>query len=170
MKNIILLSFLALSISSFSQCDIHNRLLPDGTMHYFMEPQVFYFTQAKELKGGIITDKENYFIAMQPVPFPEKSQGKKLKENLEIKLSNDKIYSLPHFDTQYMDHDSTMQLLYLIDMKDVDDFLNFETIQVKIDMKGTEGIRTYVFKLHKKAIQEQLDCFLNEEKNKEKKK
>ncbi len=170
MKNFILFLFFAISISSFAQCDISNRLSPDGTMYYTMEPKVFYFTKTKELKGGIITDKENYFITLQPIPFPEKPEGRKLKGDLILTLSNNKTYPLRHFDTQYMDHDSTMQLLYLIDMKDVDDLLNFEAAEVKIDMKGTEGIRTYAFKLHKKAIQEQLACFLNEEKAKEKKK
>jgi hypothetical protein len=131
-----------------------------------MEPAVFYFTKDKELKGGIITDKENYFIALQPVPFPVKPEGRKLKEDLELKLSNNQVYRLKYFDTQYMNHDSTMQLLYLVDMKDVDALLNFEATEVKIDMKGTEGIRTYIFKLHKKAIQEQLDCFLKKEEDK----
>lgn len=65
-----------------------------------------------------------------------------------------------------MDNDSAMQLMYLIDMKDVEDFLKFETTEAKIDMKGTEGIRTYVFKLHKNAIQEQLKCFLKKEDEK----
>ena len=168
MKNIILLLFLAVSLPSFSQCDITHRISPDGTMHYYMEPAVFYFTKNKELKGGIITDKENYFIALQPVPFPVKPEGRKLKEDLEIKLSNNQVYKLKHYDTQYMDNDSTMQLLYLIDMKEVEDFLNFEVTEAKIDMKGTEGIRTYVFKLHKKAIQEQLGCFLKKEEDKKK--
>jgi hypothetical protein len=105
---------------------------------------------------------------LQPVPFPEKPEGRKLKEDLELKLSNSKIYRLKHFDTQYMDNDSTMQLQYLIDMEDIEDFLNFEVTEAKIDMKGTEGIRTYVFKLHKKAIQEQLGCFLKKEEDKKK--
>jgi len=156
-------------MNSYSQCEIAHRLSPDKTMHYYIEPVVFYFTKAKELKGGIITDKENYFIALQPFPFPAKPAGRELKGDLALKLSNNKTYSLSHFDTQYIDHDSTMQLLYLIDMKDVEDLLNFEAIEVKIDMKGTEGIRTYVFKLHKKAIQEQLACFLKNEEDDKKK-
>jgi hypothetical protein len=131
-----------------------------------MEPKVFYFTKSKELKGGIITDKENYFIALQPVPFPGKHVGRELKEDLELKLSNNRVYRLKHFDTQYMEDDTVMQLLYLIDMQDLNDFLGYEAIEAKIDMKGTEGIRTYVFKLHKNAIQEQLNCFLKKEDGK----
>jgi hypothetical protein len=132
-----------------------------------MEPTVFYWTKKKELRGGIVTDKENYFIALQPIPFPEKPQGRKLKSDLELKLSNNSVYNLKHFDTQYMEKDTIMQLLYIVDERDVADLLKFEIIETKIDMKGEEGIRTYVFKLHKKAIQEQLNCFLKEDKEEE---
>lgn len=163
MKNIFILLFLLLSIPAISQCDVLNRLMPDGTMHYYMEPTVFYWTKSKELRGGIVTDKENYFIALQPVPFPEKPKGRKLNTDLELKLSNNTVYRLKHFDTQYMDNDTIMQLLYIIDERDVNDLLKFEAIEAKIDMKGTEGIRTYTFKLHKNAIQQQLDCFLKED-------
>ena len=38
---------------------------------------------AKSLKGGIVTDKENYFLELHPVPFPEKPKGNKLKKDLE---------------------------------------------------------------------------------------
>ncbi len=166
MKSLSLILLLAFSLPSFAQCDFSKRISPDGNMYFYMEPAVFYFTKSKELKGGIITDKENYFIALQPVPFPPKPEGRKLKEDLELKLANNQVYKLKHFDTQYMDDDSTMQLLYLIDMKDVDDLLKYETTEAKIDMKGTEGVRTYVFKLHKTAIQEQLNCFLKKEDEK----
>ncbi len=138
-------------------------------MLYYIEPVNFYWTKSKDLKGGVVTDKENYYLALQPSPFPEKPQGNKLKDDLELKLSNDSVYTLKHFDTRYMEHDTVMQLLYFIDPPYVDDLLNFEAISVKINMEGTEGLRTYVFKLHKSAIQEQLSCFLKEEENKKKK-
>jgi len=35
-------------------------------------------------------------------------------------------------------------------------------------MLGEEGIRTYVFKLHKSALKEQLTCFLQEKERKKK--
>jgi hypothetical protein len=158
-----------MSFNAYDQCDVLNDLKPDGSIYYFMQPQVFYFTKSKALKGGIVTDKENYFISMQPSPFPEKPQGRKLKEDLELKLANGRIYTLKHFDSDYIQNDTVLQLLYLIDKRDLKDFIDFETLEVKIDMKGTEGIRTYTFKLHKKAIQEQLDCFVNEEKKKKEK-
>ena len=166
MKTIILFVLMSVSLQSFSQCEILNRLLPDETMLYYMQPVVFYWTSAKELKGCVVTDKENYFVGLRPRPFPDKSQGNKLKEDLEIKLANDKIYRLSHYDTRYTENDTVVELLYLIDKKELDDFLNFEVLSAKINMKGDEGMRTYVFKLHKKALMEQLACFLKEYEHK----
>jgi hypothetical protein len=165
-KMILLLGFLSVSISAFPQCEIQNRIYPDGSMFYYIEPVNFYWTESKDLKGGVVTDKENYYLALQPSPFPEKPLGNKLKDDLELKLSNDSVYILKHFDTRYLEHDTVMQLLYFIDPPYVDDLLNFEAISVKINMDVTEGIRTYVFKLHKSAIREQLSCFLKENKKK----
>jgi hypothetical protein len=135
----------------------------------YIEPVNFYWTKSKDLKGGIITDKEYYYLGLLPTPFPEKPLGNKLKDDLELKLSNDSVCHLKHFDTRYMEHDTVMQLLYLIDKKDLEEILNFEAVSVKINMEGTEGIRTYVFKLHKNALQEQLACFLKEKEKKKKK-
>ncbi len=151
------------------QCEILHRIYPDGSMFYYIEPVNFYWTKSKDLKGGIETDKENFFLALQPQPFPEKPDGRKLKDDLEVKLSNDSIYRLEHFDTRYLDHDTVMQLLYLIDKKKLDDFFNHEVISVKINMQDTTGIRTYVFKLHKSALREQLDCLMKEQTSKKNK-
>ena len=81
-------------LSAFPQCEILNRISPDGTMQYFIEPVNFYWTKTKELKGGIATDNENYFLSLQPSPIPDKQTGKKLKDDLELKLSNDTVYRL----------------------------------------------------------------------------
>jgi len=169
-KNTILLSgFLSFAMSAFPQCEIQNLIYPDGSMLYYIEPVNFYWTQSKNLKGGVVTDKENYYLALQPSPFPEKPLGHKLKDDLELKLANDSTYRLKHFDTRYMEHDTVMQMLYFIDPPYVDDLLKFEAVSVRINMGSTEGLRTYVFKLHKAAIKEQLDCFLKEKENKKKK-
>ncbi|OXA81374.1 hypothetical protein SAMN05444397_103130 [Flavobacterium aquidurense] len=163
MKNISFLIFLlllAVSPKLLAQCDIKNKLLADGTMVYYFDPAVFYTTKSKSLKINIVTDKEHYFIALQPTPFPSKKVGKEIKDDLVVHLADQKAYTLSHYDTQYMRNDSIMQVLYLMDAKDVEAFSKFEAIVAEINMKGTEFIRDYNFKLHKDAIMEQLNCFL----------
>ena len=169
LKGLLLSGLLAVSLQSFPQCQILNRVSPDGSRQYYMEPVNFYWTQAKSLKGCIVTDKESYFLALFPVPFPEKPAGKKLKKDLELKLSDGNAYSLDHYDTRNIKKDTVMEMLFLINKNDLEHFLNFEVTEAKIDMMGDEGIRTYVFKLHKYALMEELACFLGEEKGKKKK-
>lgn len=163
LRYLMVIGILAGSISASSQCEILHRISPDGSMMYYIEPVNFYWTKSKSLKGGVETDKEHYYLELQPSPFPEKPLGNKLKDDAEIMLSNDSVYRLEHFDIRYLDNDSVMQLLYLIDKENLNVFLNFEAISVKINMKGAEGVRTYVFKLHKGALREQLNCFLQEQ-------
>jgi hypothetical protein len=159
----------SLSLPALSQCEIRHRIYSDGSMLYYIEPVNFYWTKSKALQGGVVTDKENYYLELEPTPFPGKPAGKKLKDDLELQLSNDSIYRLEHYDNRYMDHDTVFQLLYLIDITALEDICNFEAVSVKINMGGTEGYRTYVFKLHKSAIREQLNCFLQEGSKKKKK-
>lgn len=169
-KTILALGFWAAISPVFSQCDILNRVTPDGSMQYYIEPVNFYWTEKKSLKGGIVTDKENYFLELYPLPFPAKEVGKKLKSDIILKLSDGKTYWLKHFDTHYEDNDSVMKMLYLIRQEDREPLLNFEVIEADIDMMGEEGIRSYVFKLHKAALKDQLTCFLKEEKEGKEKK
>lgn len=163
------LVFVLLGLCSFysseviAQCDIKNRLSADGSMMYYFEPAVFYTTQAKSLKINVLTDKEHYFIALQPTPFPPKKEGKKIKGDLIMHLSDNNVYKLSHYDTQYMDNDSIMQVLYLIDDNDLNSFSKYEAISAEIKMEGTEFIREYKFKLHKDAIIKQLNCFLKKD-------
>lgn len=168
-KIILVLGFLSLSVSAFPQCEILNRIVPDGSMQYFMEPVNFYWTEKKSLTGCIVTDKENYFLELYPVPFPEKPEGKKLKGDVLLSLSDGMIYRIKHYDTHYEANDSVMKMLYLIDKEDMDPLLNLEVTEARIDMMGEEGVRTYVFKLHKSALKEQLECFLKEEEDKDRK-
>lgn len=146
-----------------AQCEFKNRVLADGTMMYYFDPADFYVTKTKSLKINIVTDREHYFVALQPSPFPPKKEGKKIKEDLVIHLSNQKEYKLTHYDTQYRHNDSIMQVLYLIDQKDMDAFSKFEATLAEINMEGTEFVRNYDFKLHKDAILKQLNCFLRKE-------
>lgn len=145
-----------------AQCEIKNRVQADGSMLYYFEPEVFYSTKSKSLKINIVTDKEHYFVALQPTPFPDKKTGKKIKDDLIIQLSDNNTYKLTHYDTQYRRNDSIMQVLYLIDDKDIKAFSNYEAVTAEINMAGTEFVRKYNFKLHKNAIREQLICFLKE--------
>ncbi|KOP39426.1 hypothetical protein DBB36_16835 [Flavobacterium sp. WLB] len=151
------------SAESFAQCDVKNRVLADGSMVYYFDPAAFYTTKSKSLKINIVTDKENYFVALQPTPFPEKKIGKGIKDDLIIHLADNNAYKLTHYDTQYIKNDSVMQVLYLIDKKDLTAFSKFEAVVASINMKGTEFIRDYNFKLHKDEIVKQLACFLKEE-------
>lgn len=168
MKKISFLVIILLVISSkiLAQCDVKNKLLADGTMVYYFDPAVFYTTKLKSLKINIVTDKEHYFIALQPTPFPSKKEGKKINDDLIVHLTDQKSYKLSHYDTQYMRNDSIMQVLYLMDDKDVEAFSKFEAVVAEINMKGTEFVRDYKFKLHKDAIIEQLNCFLKKEEEK----
>jgi hypothetical protein len=169
MKIIFVLGLLTASFSAFPQCHILNRVSPDGSMQYFMEPVNFYWTREKSLKGCIVTDRENYFLELHPIPFPEKPVGNKLKEDLLLKLSDGQTYEFRHFDTRYAEQDTVMEMLYLISEEEIDKVLNLEVLEATVDMMGNEGKRTYVFKLHKAALKEQLACFIEEEKNKKKK-
>jgi hypothetical protein len=168
-NSILALAFVSLSASSFSQCKILNRVSPDGSMQYYMEPVNFYWTSAKSLKGCIVTDKESYFLELLPIPFPEKPAGNKLKKDLNLKLSDGSSYELKHFDTRYVEKDTVMEMFFLIDEKDINKLMNFEVVQADIDMMGSEGIRSYEFKLHKSALMEQLACFLKEKEDSKKK-
>ncbi|MFH7017908.1 hypothetical protein [Flavobacterium sp. FlaQc-47] len=161
---IVVLSFAFISKIE-AQCEVKNGVQADGTMMYYFEPADFYITKSKSLKINIVTDKEHYFVALQPSPFPSKKEGKKINDDLIIHLSNKQEYKLTHYDTQYRNNDSIMQVLYLMDQKDIDAFSKFEAVVAEINMKGTEFVRDYNFKLHKDAIMEQLKCFLKKEEN-----
>jgi len=169
-KTFLLLGFIAISLVSFPQCEIRNRVSPDGSMIYYINPVNFYWTKTKSLTGGIVTDKESYFLELLPVPFPEEPAGNDLKDDLQLKLSDGTILSLEHYDTRYVEKDTSMRLLYLINEKDIDLVSKYEVFEALINMEGEEGIRTYKFKLHKSALKDQLNCFLTEEKGKKKQK
>jgi hypothetical protein len=84
-------------------------------------------------------------------------------------MANDTAYILNHFDTRYIENDTVMAMLFLIDQKDMDIMTKFEVREAKIDMKGEEGVRSYQFKLHKAALKDQLACFLKDEESRKKK-
>lgn len=147
----------------FSQCEIKSKMNNDGNLYYYMDPVVFYNTNAKKLSGSIFTDKEYYYINFLPFPIPSKEVGKKLKEDIEIKLSDGKKYKLEFYYSDYENNDSTFIMMYLIDKKDLEAFMKFEVESVKFNMGKEEGERIYNFKLHKKALREELNCFTKKE-------
>jgi len=144
---------------AFSQCEVKNRIGVDEVMYYYVEDVRFYWTSKKELRGGAITDEQNYFLALKPKPFPEKPAGTKLKDNVKVTLSNDSAYVLKHFDTRYVDRDTSLMFMYIIPEKLLTDFRKYEVLKVQM-MMGDEGERVYTFKLHKEAVKDQLDCLI----------
>lgn len=155
----------ALATAAFSQCEVKSRQGVDEVMYYYVDYVPFYWTSKKELKGGAITDEQNYFLALKPKPYPPKPAGTKLKEDLKVLLSNDSTYVLKHFDTRYVDRDTTLLFMYIIPEDEIPIFRKYEVNQVRM-MLGDEGERIYDFKLHKAAVMEQLDCLINSLKRK----
>jgi hypothetical protein len=149
---------------AIAQCKIDSKVGADGTLYYYIEPVNFYFTQNKRLSGGIITDEEYFYLVLEPYPFPEKSIGRKLKDSLELVMSDNNTYKLPFYFSNY--RDSIFEMMFAIKKEDLEFFTKFEVSQVKLDMGDETGRRTYFFKLHKHALQEQLSCFIEEKKKK----
>lgn len=144
-----------------AQCDIKNKIGIDGSLYYYIGPVRFYWTTEKQLEGGIVTDKEHYFLTLYPSPFPDRKTAEKLRDRIDVTLSNSKQYSLENFNSHYDKSDSSFRMMFLIDKKMLDDFGSNDVEQVKINMGDSSGIRTYNFRLHKSAIKEHLGCFLN---------
>jgi hypothetical protein len=168
-KCLLAFAYLFASVFTYAQCEILNRVSSDGSMRYYIEPFNLYQTNAKSLKGCIVTDRENYFLELHPLPFPEKPRGNKLKEDLELKLTGGEILKFKHYDTRYTDNDTVMKIMYFIPKEDIEKLMNNEISEFDIDMKEDEGVRTYVLKLHKSKLKEQLACFLKDEEERKKK-
>jgi hypothetical protein len=157
----IIISILAAQMpEAKAQCDIKSKLYADGTMYYFIEPLPFYKTDEKKLEGGVVTDNENYFITLYPSPVPQKTEGLKLKSDIQLTLVNQQTYKLRYYDSQYDAGDTVLKMVFKIDKKDIDDLGKFDVDKIVMNM-GKEGERTYNFRLHKAAIHEQLTCLRN---------
>ena len=140
-----------------AQCEVSERVFPDGTMYYRAETLLFYRTASFQLSGHIVTDKENYFLGLSPLPFPEKTKGSKIKNDLTVVLKNDTTYTLKFYDSDYKSEDTSFSMLFIFSKKDLDAFKNNEVKEVKLNLG--EGESTYVFRLHSDAIKIQLACF-----------
>lgn len=138
-----------------NDCVVKNLVHADGTMYYYIEPDTLYFTNAKQLKGGIITDKENYFITLYPFPVPTAVGSLKKYEPLELTLKNKQIESLEFYDARFM-NDSTFVLWYLLDVKKNKLLFENEVEQVKIT--SPDSTLVYKLKLHKDGFLRHFNC------------
>jgi hypothetical protein len=152
-----ILGFHILPAYIIAQCDVTEKMMADGTMYYHGETLLFYKTSEFQLSGSIVTDKEHYYLRLKPLPFPERPAGTKLIDNLEIKLTNDTIYTLKLHDAYYRADDTSFTLLFLFDKKDIEPFRNKEVVEIRLNLG--QGSFTYEFRLHKDAIRQQLACF-----------
>jgi len=111
----------------------------------------------------LATDNEHYFLEILPTPFLPKPAGSKVKKDLTVTLSNKKTYTLKHFDSRYLDKDSSFSLLYLFNSKDIPDFKQYKINSIVLN-DGTADNATYKLVLHPDAIQKQLACFSDNKK------
>lgn len=155
--------FLALvittALSAQTNCDIKSRVGADGALYYYIEYVRFYYTSEKQLEGGIVTDKEHYFLTLQPFPFVMKKSSEKLTDSVDVVLSNEKKYRLGNYYVRFHKEDSLLRMVYFIPKDLLNDFKDYNISSVKINMGGDEGVREYDFKLHKSALREHLACF-----------
>lgn len=159
MKHFICLLFLFFLQGSIrAQCEVKNRVFPDQTMYYYVEPVVFYQTEKNRLRGNIITDKENYFLQFMPEPFPPKSENKKFKSPAVVHLSSGTTYTLEYYDYRYRRTDSTLALMFLLPKKQLSEFKDNDIVWVNLDVEDEKGPRHYVFVMHKAVIREQMEC------------
>lgn len=169
-KHILAIATCLLVFTSFSaaqdSCKIKTRIGADGTLYYYIKPVTFYYTSKKKLDGGIITDKENYFLTLEPYPFIAKKSSEKLTDSLGITLSNNQRYRLENYTVLLLrKEDTLLRMSYLIPKKILNDFKNYDVLSVRINMKDTAGVREYNFKLHKSALRQHLACFENAKKD-----
>jgi hypothetical protein len=63
-----------------------------------------------------------------------------------------------HFDSRYLNKDSSFSILYLFNNKDIPDFKQYKISSIVLN-DGTAENATYKLVLHPDAIQKQLACF-----------
>lgn len=163
-KNIgILLFCLIFSLGSDAQCKITQIKNADGSIFLSTENSLMYQTSKKKLVERLATDNEHYFLEILPTPFLPKPAGSKVKKDLTVTLSNKKTYTLKHFDSRYLDKDSSFSLLYLFNSKDIPDFKQYKISSIVLN-DGMAENAIYKLVLHPDAIQKQLACFNDNKK------
>lgn len=146
------------SLQMRAQCEVQNKVFPDQTMYYFMDPVVFFQTESNRLRGNLITDKENYFVQFMPEPFPARSENKKFKSPCVIHLASGQTYTLENYDYRYRRSDSTLALMFLLPKKQLSEFEDHDIVWVNLDVNDENGPRHYIFVMHKAVVREQLNC------------
>jgi hypothetical protein len=141
-----------------AQCKITQIKNADGSMFLSTENSLMYQTSKKKLLERLATDNENYFLEILPTPYLPKPAGSKVKKDLTVTLSNQKSYTLMHFDSRYLNKDSSFSILYLFNNKDIPDFKQYKISSIVLN-DGTAENATYKLVLHPDAIQKQLACF-----------
>lgn len=149
------LFFTQCCFSQTKDCDIKNIVHADGTMYYYLAMDTFYFTKSRQLMGGMVTDKENYFLTLKPEPAPVKIQKLKDYKSLSVQLANDTTYQLDFFDARFI-KDSVYVVMYMFDFKKHQAFLTNAVESVTITTP--QGTERFKFRLHKQAIMHHLNC------------
>ncbi len=155
--------FILFDFSVEAQCKISQVKNADGSLFLSTENSLMYQTSKKKLVERLATDNEHYFLEILPTPFLPKPAGSKVKKDLTVTLSNKKTYTLKHFDSRYLDKDSSFSLLYLFNSKDIPDFKQYKINSIVLN-DGTAENATYKLVLHPDAIQKQLACFNDNKK------
>ena len=154
-----------LAIQSRSQeCNIRNRILPSGVMHYYIEAVNFQTADSKRLSGSIITDGEFFYLRLNPFPILSKEQAKKVNGKLKLNLANDSTYELEFFDSHFIG-DTVFSVIYSISKEQLEPLVTHNIQDALIDLnEGTP--RSYYFNLHSDVIMVQLKCFIEARRKK----
>jgi len=138
-----------------NNCNIKNYLSPDGTMYYYVPVDTFYYTETKQLLGGMVTDKEHYFLTLQPLPKPAAIGSRKKYKPLTVTLENDSTFTLDFFDARFV-NDTIYNVVYLFDSDKHRAFITNNVKEIKMQTPYID--ESFVLKLHKDAIIQHINC------------
>ena len=158
---------LLLFLPAHSQCKVNNRLFPEGSLYYFTEAVLIYKTPERELLGTVVTDRELFFLALLPKPFPEEKIGRKFKKDLAIKFEDKVSMTLEHFDSRYLQGDTAFVIMYQIPKDSLGRFTEYDISSLSSELYDGTGIKNYNLVLHKNAIMDQLKCLMKKTAKKE---
>lgn len=144
------------------QCEIQNRINPDGTMFFFAEPTLIWGRQPASLRTSVVTDKEHYFIAFEPDSFPPDPKGFQLKYHALVELSNHKEHELEFFFSLYRkfkeDTVSRFVVIFTIPKELMGEFIDHDLQVVKIKPEEEEKFREFRITHNKGVIRKQIQC------------